>query len=135
MDHNSDVFSHATAAVSACLEEFDGTVPVMLLDEVLGCISAGPVVPVTNPAFVQATALLAHSGKSKKISSSKLPPRLIQQTNQSYRVAASVIRRCEDRISTPIATLLNGLWNGDAHITDQTNLTTDEDEDEDDDNI
>lgn len=115
------------------MEEFDGTVPVPILDEILLCIGAGPVIQVTNPAFIEATAALAAAGKNrwkkeKKTvhvrSGTKLPPRTIQQTNQSYMVASQVMRRTEDRISTPTASLLNGILNGDTSVTEQTNISS-----------
>jgi len=123
IEHSSEVSKNSAMAVSACIDEFDGAIPITILDEILACVSMGPVVSVTNPAFVKATAAIAASKKrGKKIPSKKLPPRMIQQTNQSYLVAASIIRRTEDRISTPMANLLNGLLNADAAVVDKTNI-------------
>lgn len=55
---------------------------------------------------------------------SALPPPRIQQTNTSYLVAARVLRRAEDKISSPIAALLNGLLAGDAGVVGRTTLST-----------
>jgi hypothetical protein len=124
-DHPSDVADHAVIAVSACLDEFEGTLPIPVMDEVLLAISAGPVVMVTNPAAVQAAAALSKNKRSKK-EKVKMPPAQIQQTNPSYMVAAAIIRRSVDRISTPIANFLNGVLNGDPATLEQTNITSEE---------
>ena len=131
VDHPPEVASHAELAVSACLEEFEGSVPLPILEEVLTCVGCGPVVWVTNPAF----AALKKSKRSPGGSSGKkgnkkgdneglLPPPQIQQTNPSYLVAAKVLRRTEDKISSPIAALLNGLLTGDPNVMDKTTLST-----------
>ena len=127
IDHPSEVTSLAISAISACIEEFYGTVPIPILDEILKCIGAGPVVYVTNPAFVEASAAIAASKKKgKKIEKKKLPPMQIQQTNQSYLVACGVIKKTIDRISTPTASLLNGLLNGDTNVMKFSNIAASE---------
>ncbi len=67
VDHPPDVADHAVIAVSACLDEFEGTLPIPVMDEVLMCIGAGPVVMVTNPAAVEAAA------RNAKIKGGKSP--------------------------------------------------------------
>jgi hypothetical protein len=125
IDHPSEVTAFAIAAISACVEEFYGSVPFSILDEILKCVGAGPVVYVTNPAFVEASAALAASKKrGKKVEKKKLPPMQIQQTNQSYIVACGVIKKTIDRISTPTASLLNGLLNGDTNIMKHSNIAS-----------
>ena len=52
IEHPPEVLEHCVAAVSACIEEFDNTVPVPVLDNILLCVGAGPVVYITNPAAV-----------------------------------------------------------------------------------
>ena len=52
IEHPPEVSDHTVAAVSACIEEFDNTVPMPVLDKILFCVEAGPVVYVTNPASV-----------------------------------------------------------------------------------
>lgn len=111
MDHPEEVSTNAVKAISACLEEFDSTLPIPVLDEILQPIAAGPLLMVTNPAAVEAAALNAKSKKKMK-----MPPLQIQQKNPSYLVAAAIVRRTVDRLSTPMAAFLNGLWNGDATI-------------------
>lgn len=127
IDHPPEVASHAVAAVCACIEEFEGMVPITVLDEILIAISAGPVVFVTNPAAVEAAAKSAAAKKKgQKTDDAKMPPMQIQQTNPSYMVAANIIRRSVDRISTPIANFLNGILSGDPNILSQTNISSDE---------
>ncbi|KAL7541882.1 hypothetical protein ACHAXR_011327 [Thalassiosira sp. AJA248-18] len=121
VDHPPEVASHAEMAVAACMEEFEGSVPLEILEEVLVCVGGGPVCWVTNPAFA---ALDKKKKKTKGSSGSALPPPQIQQTNPSYLVAAKVLRRTEDKISSPIAALLNGLLTGDPTVVDKTSLST-----------
>ncbi|EED91434.1 hypothetical protein THAPSDRAFT_262697, partial [Thalassiosira pseudonana CCMP1335] len=89
VDHPPEVVAHAEIAISACIEEFEGVIPICVLDELL----------VT------------------------MPPSQIQQTNTSYLVAAKVVRKTEDKISSPIAGLLNGLLGGDPYVVDQTSIS------------
>lgn len=129
IDHSTEITLHASAAISACVEEFDG-VPVPILDEILKCIASGPIIHVTNPEFVKVSAKVAAAKRNKKKSKKgdadlKLPPRYISETNPSYVVAEKVIRKTVDRISTPIANLLNGLLNGDPHIIKQSDISCD----------
>jgi len=130
-DHPSQVTEYAIQAITTCIVEFDATVPIPVLDEILKCIGAGPVLYVTNPAYIEATATSTtktSKQRGKNVDSKKLPPMHIQQTNQSYLVACGVIRKTVDRISTPIASLLNGLLNGDANIIKSSNIAIDEPE-------
>mmetsp|Transcript_210 Transcript_210/g.393 ORF Transcript_210/g.393 Transcript_210/m.393 type:complete len:1914 (-) Transcript_210:1028-6769(-) len=133
IDHPPEVAAHAELAVAACIEEFEGSVPIALLEELLTCVGQGPVVWVTNPAFAGGKKRKSpgSSGKKKGRGSAckeegeeALPPPQIQQTNPSYLVAAKVLRRTEDKISSPIAALLNGLLTGDPNIMDKTSLST-----------
>jgi len=129
VDHPPEVAAHAELAVAACIEEFEGSVPVPVLEEILTCVGDGPVVWVTNPAYAQhkrKRTPRSSSGGSKnaKDKESTLPPQQIQQTNPSYLVAAKVLRRTEDKISSPIAALLNGLLTGDPNVVERTSLST-----------
>ena len=139
VDHPPEVAAHAELAVSACIEEFEGTVPVRVLEEVLTCVGEGPVVWVTNPAFARCQKQQKKRKKKSPGSGGRaeqggaegdaapdapLPPPQIQQTNPSYLVAAKVLRRTEDKISSPIAALLNGLLTGDPHVVGRTALST-----------
>jgi hypothetical protein len=127
IDHPPDVSSYAVTAICACIDEFDGGIPFAILDEILMCISLGPVVLVTNPAFVEASAAVAQAKKKgKPVETVKLPPSQIQQTNHSYMVAAAVIRRTQDRISTSISYLLNGLLTLDSNVVKRTNILSSE---------
>ena len=126
IDHSTEITLHAAYAVSACVEEFDGGVPIPILDEILKCISAGSVMKVTNPDFVKASAKVAAAKRRKDNKANmKLPPRYISQTNPSYVVAEKVVTKTVDRISTPIANLLNGLLNGDPHVIKDSDISCD----------
>ena len=125
VDHPTDVHNHAVTAVSAIMDEFEGILPIPIMDEILMSISAGPVVMVTNPAAVEAAAKRANK-KGRAQDTEKMPPMQIQQTNPSYMVAASIVRQSVDRISTPIANFLNGLLNGDPATLEQTNISSEE---------
>ena len=123
IDHPNEVKALAVSAISGCIEEFYGTVPIPILDEILKCIGMGPVIYITNPAFVEASAALASAKKqAKSVQPTKLPPMQVQQTNQSYMVACSVIKKTLDKLSTPTASLLNGLLNGDTNIMKYSNI-------------
>ena len=126
VDHPPDVADHAVIAVSACLDEFEGMLPIPVMDEILMSIAAGPVVLVTNPAYTEAVARASKKGKKARIDKDKLPPMQIQQTNPSYMVAAAIVRRSVDRISTPIANFLNNVLNGDTATLEQTNISSEE---------
>ena len=115
LEHPPEIPELAQATIQGCLEEYyEGILlPVPLLDELLVCVGQGPTVLVTNPQK-------ALERKSKK----KLPPHQVEQTNPSYMVASSVIRKTVDRLSTPIATLLNGLLNNDTRMVSESSILT-----------
>ncbi|KAL3823061.1 hypothetical protein ACHAXA_011113 [Cyclostephanos tholiformis] len=123
-DHPPEVLAHASSAVAACLEEFVGGIPHQVLEELLLCVGRGPVVWVTNPAFAGTAPGRAADASTGTTVALPPPPARIQQTNASYMVAARVLRRAEDKISSPIAALLNGLLEGDAGIVGRTSLST-----------
>ncbi len=125
IDHPSEISKYVVEMVVGCLEEFD-VIPIPVLDEILICIGHGPVINVTNPEFVKESARIANAKKKgKRVQPGKLPPMHIQQTNQSYVVAERVISRTLDRISSPIANLLNGLLNGDTNIIKHSDIPSD----------
>jgi hypothetical protein len=74
------------------------------------------LVLVTNPAKAAEVA-----AKRKK---TKLPPHQIEQQNPSYLVATAIVRKTVDRLSTPIANLLNGLLNSDTRIVAESSILT-----------
>ena len=88
--------NQAVSAIAACVDEFESTIPTPLLDEILMCVARGP-----NP-----------SGESQD-SITAVP---------SYMCAYNVIKRCEDRLSSPIAALMNGLLNGDTRFMNDTQM-------------
>lgn len=118
-EHPHEVFEMSQKTISGCLEEYyEGfMIPTQLLDELLICIGQGPLVLVTNPAKA------AEAAKHKK-SSKQLPPHQVEQENPAYMVATAVVRKTVDRLSTPIANLLNGLLNADRRIVDESSILT-----------
>jgi hypothetical protein len=144
VDHPPEVAHHAEMAVLACIEEFEGgVVPIQVLEELLVCVGKGPVIWVANPAYAGGSG---GKGGGKKMSKkeqqqqqkkkkegeddvSSMPPPQIQQTNASYLVAARVLRRAEDKVSSPIAALLNGLLAGDSKIMGMSSLSASPSED------
>lgn len=127
IDHSVEIRAHAADAISACVEEFEGGVPIPIMDELLKCIGAGSVIDVTNPEFVKVSAKIANAKrkKDKKGASIKLPSRHISQTNPSYLVAKKVISTTLDKISTPIANLLNGLLDGNPNVIKDSDIECD----------
>ena len=92
--------NNAVAAIAACVDEFESTIPTPLLDELLMCVARGP-----NP-----------QGSDSTESVTAVP---------SYMCAYNVIKRCEDRLSFPIASLMNGLLNGDTRVMNETQISQD----------
>jgi len=88
-EHSQEVMNFCVTAIAACVDEFDATIPTFILDELLLCISKGPTGPTSSSSGTPST----------------LP---------SYLCAYNVLKRCEDRLSSPIASLLNGLLNSDS---------------------
>ena len=117
LDHPPEVGSHAENAIAACLEEFETVIPVGVLEELLVAVGQGPVVYVPNPEYSKAVAKKKRDGAENE-----LPPKEIQQTNCAYLVAAKVIRKTEDKVSSPVAALLNGLLGGDESVVRKTSI-------------
>lgn len=117
VDHPPEVAGHAENAIAACLEEFETCIPVRVMDEVLLAVGQGPVVYVLNPEYSKAVAK-----KKKSQESDSLPPKEIQQTNCAYLVAAKVIRKVEDKISSPMAAQLNGLLGGEESVVRESSI-------------
>ncbi|KAL7474039.1 hypothetical protein ACHAW6_000038, partial [Cyclotella cf. meneghiniana] len=88
-----------------------------VFDELLLAVGQGPVVYVPNPEYAKAVARKKRDGAEKE-----LPPKEIQQTSCAYLVAAKVIRKTEDKVSSPVAALLNGLLGGDKSIVQKTSI-------------
>jgi hypothetical protein len=149
VDHPPEVAHHAEMAVLACIEEFEGgVVPIQVLEELLVCVGKGPVVWVANPAYAGGSTggggkMLSKKQKqlkrtkegdvvddaSNNTTTTPPPPPQIQQTNASYLVAARVLRRAEDKVSSPIAALLNGLLAGDSKVMEMSSLSSSPTED------
>ena len=78
IEHPPKASEHDEANVSACIEEFDNTVPVPVLDKTLLYVRAGTGVYVTNPAAAEAADRSAQirkkSGGKQKSSKKKNDP-------------------------------------------------------------
>ena len=131
LDHPSQVAELSQRALLGCLDEYyEGIlVPSQLLDELLVCIGQGRTVLVTNPALGSAVAKQQKEQQQSKrhrtkndSSTRNMPPLQIEQVNPAYLVAASVVRKGVYRLSTPIASLLNGLLNGDPRTVQESDL-------------
>jgi hypothetical protein len=64
--HPPEVGAHAENAIAACLEEFESVIPVAVMDELLMCVGAGPVVYVPNPEYAKAVAKNRKKGKEEE---------------------------------------------------------------------
>ncbi|GMH91678.1 hypothetical protein TrVE_jg10794 [Triparma verrucosa] len=98
-DHPQEVMNHAVSAIAACIDEFDSTIPTAILDEVLLCVARGPSADANAENNATATP--------------------------AYMCAYNVIKRCEDRLSTPVAMLMNGLLDGNTQIMNDTQISQD----------
>lgn len=120
-EHPPDIAEMIQTTICGCFEEFhDGIMlPIPLIDELLVCIGQGPRVLVINPQ--KAAAHLEAAPKQQK---KHLPLHHVEQTNPSFIVASAIIRTSVDRLSTPIAALLNGLLNNDARWVSESAIST-----------
>lgn len=124
-EHPSEIAEMTQATICGCFEEFhDGIMlPIPLLDEILLCVGQGPRVLVVNPQKAAAQQQQQSSSRNKA-HKKQLPAHLVEQANPSYMVASSVIRSTVDRLSTPIASLLNGLLNNDPRLVSESSIST-----------
>ena len=121
MEHNLEISEMVQRAISACLEEyFEGHwIPTALLDELLLAIGQGPkVLVVTN-----APAHRSNSNKKSRANTATGTAQ-VEQINPAYMVSAAVVRKTTDRLSTPIANLLNGLLNKEPHHCSESCIST-----------
>ncbi|CAJ1959627.1 unnamed protein product [Cylindrotheca closterium] len=118
--HPHEVFEMTQKTISGCLEEYgEGVlIPTALLDELLICVGQGPIVLVTDPSKAAEVAKQQKSGRRTKT----WPPHQVEQENPSYVVASAIIRKTVDRLSTPIANLLNGLLNTDPRVVAESSI-------------
>lgn len=127
-DHSHQVLELVQTAISACLDEYHTTVPIPLLDELLLCIGHGPTVWAINPAAHQRPLALnppdGNTGDTKSSKPQLKEPLQIEQTNPSYVVAAAILRTSLNRLAIPVAHLLNGLLNGEAHVASESSIST-----------
>ncbi len=130
-EHSSEVRHHAVTAIAACIGEFQITIPTCILDVLLSCISKGPKVWV-HPAVRQLVNgdIVAVSSKLSKrnttAQSNTAAPQLEKVDNISYKLAAKVIEITKDKCSTSIATLLNGILNGDSFAVSHSSISAED---------
>jgi len=135
-EHSTQIFEYCLKTLTSCIEEFfESTIlPIPILDELLVCIGQGPRVLVlqqqpTNSNKHLKTDSEAHSkGRKKRAANneSNATPSVVvtvSQKNPSYLVAAAVIRASVERLSTPIATLLNGLVDSNPRSIGQSTIS------------
>ena len=156
-EHPTEIFDFCQKTLTSCVEEFFETtiLPVPILDEILVCIGQGPRVLVlqhqkkkqqqqaTANAIQQDNNNKGRKGRSKKTTASTTTSSTptaavayVQQNNPSYMVASAVVRASVERLSTPIASLLNGLVNSDPRSIEKSTISNHvcESNDDDDDN-
>jgi hypothetical protein len=160
LEHLQDVKQHAVDAIASCIGEFQHVIPIRILDVVLTPISKGPktwgvrVHKVNNGEVEDSllTTTAAGGGKKKNVGRRASPRKkqrggtteaavavvpasapqsqLEQVDNISYILAVKVVQLTKDKCSTPIASLLNGVLNGDPFtIKLSTIVATDPDAD------
>jgi hypothetical protein len=114
--HESDISTFAQQSVVAVLDEYV-TTPVFILDELLTFIGQGPTILVANPA-----------AQSKPQKGEPRPPRQIEEPNPSYLASAGIIRKCINKLASPVANLLNGILSNDPICIAQSALSPDSNE-------
>ena len=128
-EHKTEILEFCQKTLTSCVEEFFETVmiPVPILDELLVCIGQGPRVLVLQQQTQRKEAEADGKQKRgrKRTVGGKTQPVLVtvQQNNPSYLVASAVIRASVERLSTPIATLVNGLVNSDPRYIGQSTIS------------
>ena len=128
-EHKTEILEFCQKTLTSCVEEFFETVmiPVPILDELLVCIGQGPRVLVLQQQTQRKEPEADEKQKRgrKRTVGGKTQPVLVtvQQNNPSYLVASAVIRASVERLSTPIATLVNGLVNSDPRYIGQSTIS------------
>jgi hypothetical protein len=132
-EHPAEIFDFCQKTLTSCVEEFfESTIlPVPILDELLVCIGQGPRVLVLQQQLVakssnddsDANPRPKRGRKRAATGATPLAVVTVQQNNPSYMVASAVVRASVERLSTPIATLLNGLVNSDPRSIGQSTIS------------
>jgi hypothetical protein len=138
-EHPTEILDFCQKTLTSCVEEFFETtiLPVPILDELLVCIGQGPRVLVLQhqnkkQQKQQATAIQqdnkGRKGRSKRATAATTSTptaavAYVQQNNPSYMVASAVVRASVERLSTPIASLLNGLVNSDPRSIEKSTIS------------
>jgi hypothetical protein len=127
-EHPREILDYCEKIMTSCIEEFFDTsvLPVPILDELLLAIGQGRTVLVVQQPQQSSQLQQARSKRRgvKKAPPAAGAPMYAPQLNPSYVVASAVVRHNVERLSAPIATLLNGLVNNDARSIGESTLTT-----------
>lgn len=137
-EHSTHIHEMVQIAIIACLEEYHVHIPIPLLDELLLCLAPGPTVwainpaahlqqphkpPQPSPSSATRSKKTAAAAASTSTATARLKePLQIEQPNPSYHVAAKILRATENHLSVSVSQLLNGLLNGEPHVTSKSSI-------------
>ena len=144
-EHPAEVLELACESIVVLLEEYHTSdmgipIPLKILDELLIAIGQGSTVKVTKLVSVP-TKSSAKTGSGSKRSQQKQQqiPQQVEEPNPTYRAATSIIRSQLNRLSSPLAHLLNGLLHADPVVVEQSSIlhtpSTDNDDDDENDGV
>eukprot|EP00934_Nitzschia_sp_Nitz4_P005774 Nitzschia sp. Nitz4//scaffold2_size372955//272889//282374//NITZ4_000454-RA/size372955-processed-gene-0.127-mRNA-1//-1//CDS//3329546871//5764//frame0 len=123
LDHPPVLAESVQATVVACLDEYPQPIllPIPLLDELLLPIGQGPkVLVVRKPDAAKSKPSRSTSHSGSKTTSNHL----VEQTNPTFVLASTILRQSVERLSTPIAALINALLNNDTRSLQQSSIST-----------
>lgn len=113
-EHPREVMNCASAAIAACIEEYEPSVsaqiPIPILDELLDVLSQGS----TSTELVAVHTNASSNGGRKRSQAQAQVPQTVEAIRPAYALCKKILQRCEDRMSTPIVRLVNALLNHNA---------------------
>lgn len=113
-EHPREVMNCASAAIAACIEEYEPSVsaqiPIPILDELLDVLSQGS----TSTELVAVHTNASSNGRRKRSQAQAQVPQTVEAIRPAYALCKKILQRCEDRMSTPIVRLVNALLNHNA---------------------
>ncbi|KAG7362780.1 hypothetical protein IV203_026140 [Nitzschia inconspicua] len=132
VEHPREILDFCEKTMTSSIEEFfeSTLLPVPILDQILLSIGQGRNVLVLQQQqqqqqeSVQSKATVRSSKRRLAEPLTVGVPQYIQQMNPSYIVASAVLRHNMERLSSPIATLLNGLVNSDSRSIGESSLSS-----------
>lgn len=136
IDHPREILDFCEQTITSSVEEFfESTLfPVPILDQILLSVGQGRNVlvlqqqqaqrpPTAGRSSKRPLAIAANNDNKTGPPAPLGAPQYVQQTNPSYMVASAVLRHNMERLSSPIATLLNGLVNSDSRSVSESTLS------------